>query len=436
MADRQAAVKSVIAAMNSLSKIQQEQNKIKMQMFLHDKEQQDNFFNQMRLKKEMLPLELEAEKQKMQQKAQIEAQSPEGQLAAAQLEEYKKNPGNFTVKGGKITPKNIADPGELPTGVQIQARALARKIYGVRGAEQGLPSIYAELNSGKTIDQIEDDLRFSGQSKDFVGPVRSAAQSILMSTPEAVSQKSMDYIDDLVSSGDTEGVKNQLKRLAFKQAPTTEQSSIMGKERTVKLIGEIERDIEALKQRGVDTGILRGTAEQIANKIGKVSDPQVRQLATKVMLAVQNYRRSMSGVAFPEAETKEYREVFPGIGKDAGFNAANIGALKDVFGGDLDNFYSMSMGENNYKKLFKEKSGDTQNQKESWKDKTYKVGDIVKTPKGDVRVTGVNPNDPSDIDVEPISNSKPNGQSGLITAINRSTGKKLALKNNKWVAYA
>ena len=66
MADRQAAVKSAIAAMNSLSNIQQEQNKIKMQMFMHDREAQDSFFNQIRAKKEMMPLELEQKRAEAQ----------------------------------------------------------------------------------------------------------------------------------------------------------------------------------------------------------------------------------------------------------------------------------------------------------------------------------------------------------------------------------
>jgi hypothetical protein len=50
--------------------------------------------------------------------------------------------------------------------------------------------------------------------------------------------------------------------------------------------------------------------------------------------------------------------MFPSIGRTANFNTATINGLKEVMSGDLDNFYSLSMGNENYSKLF----GNTQSQ--------------------------------------------------------------------------
>jgi hypothetical protein len=248
--------------------------------------------------------------------------------------------------------KNIADPYELSSEQQVQARALARKISGVRGAENILPSIYEEMRKGKSIDEVEDTLRYAGQSPQFVGPVRDAAQTILINSPENISQKSMDYIDDLLSKGDKEGVKNQLKRLARTQASSEQQTFLVGKERTIKLLDEIQGDLNNLEQMGINTNIFTGTAEQVAAKLGTVINPEARKVATKISTAIQNYRRSMTGVQFGMPENKEYKVMFPSIGRTANFNTANINALKEVMQGDLDNFYSLSMGEDTYSQLF------------------------------------------------------------------------------------
>jgi hypothetical protein len=234
--------------------------------------------------------------------------------------------------------KNIASPEGLTVEQQINARTLARKLYGVKGAEFGLPAIYEGMRSGKSIDQIEDDVRYASQSKEFVGPVREAAQSILINTSADKAQTSMDYIDDMVQKGNVEGAKQQLKRLARAQSGVDDQRTIQGKERTVKLMDEIQDDLNKLESAGVNTNIFTGTAEQVAAKVGTVKNPELRKVATKISAAVQNYRRSMTGVQFGMPENKEYQLMFPQIGRTANFNTANINALREVMQGDLDNF--------------------------------------------------------------------------------------------------
>ena len=256
------------------------------------------------------------------------------------------------IYSGMVKNPNITDVSDLTNEQQIQARSLSRKLYGVRGAEFGLPAIYEEMRKGKTIDDIEDTLRYAGQSKEFSGPIRDAAQTILMNTDQNKAQTSMDYIDDLLSKGDTEGVKSQLKRLSKLQAGNEEARNMNGKERTIKLLSEIQGDLNNLERMGINTNIFTGTTEQIASKLGMVKNPEARKVATKIAVAIQNYRRSMTGVQFGMPENREYKVMFPSIGRTANFNSANINALKEVMQGDLDNFYSLSMGEENYKKLF------------------------------------------------------------------------------------
>ena len=286
-----------------------------------------------------------------------------------------------SIKGGKVVVETKKDPMVIPkgfelntisdtgkrtfkkiasgTGVegisandQIRATKLARKLAGVRGIKAILPSIYQKIREGFSIDQIEDDVRFSGQSSALTGPIRSAAQSVLISSSDTEKEGALDFIDDQISNGNTGRAKELVKKLARDKAGTEQSKAIAGKERTVEFIDEIREDLEVLQANGINTNIFTGTLEDINKKIGRVNNPELRKVATKISVAIQNYRRSLSGVAFSVPEAKEYKDIFPGIGRTQNFNLANLQALTEVIDGDLSNFYSLSMGSQNYKDLF------------------------------------------------------------------------------------
>lgn len=255
---------------------------------------------------------------------------------------------------GKATYEPVV-PGleDLPYDKQTQAMALARKMYGTRRSNEILPSIIGQLHEGKSIDEIEDSWRFSGQSPALSGEIRDAAQSVLLTSPIKQTEQALDFIDDELSKGNIDGVRDQLRKLSRDTAGAEQSRRILGIERTLEFINEIQNDLITLENNGIDTNIFSGTAEEIFKKVGTVNNPQLRAVATKIATSMMNYRRSMTGVAFSVPETAEYKSVWPSIDKTSAFNMATINALKSAFSGDLDNFYANSMGRDNYKKLFK-----------------------------------------------------------------------------------
>lgn len=242
--------------------------------------------------------------------------------------------------------------GDLSPMDQIKAINLARKVGGTRKIDAFLPIINAELKKGTPIDKIEDNLRFAGQSDKFTGTIRNAAQSVLVGVPGDQAQNVMDSMDDLVSEGDMAGAKELLKRTTQKYIGVEEARALRGKDRTVELLSEIQDDLNNLEKSGFDTNIFNGTAEKVADKLGTVKNPEARRVATKIAAAVQSYRKAMSGAAFSVPESREYKTIFPDIGRTANFNAANINALKEVFSGDTRQIYSQTMGKKNYDELF------------------------------------------------------------------------------------
>lgn len=240
---------------------------------------------------------------------------------------------------------------------QIQAYDLARKIGGVRGAKNILPSIVSQLTAGIPIDQVEDKLRYSGQSSSMSDEWRGAAQSILTGKTPAQTQKQMDALDDYIQKGDVEGGKSYLKRMALEQAPVDQKIAITGKERTVGLLKEIKDDLSKLEKNGINTNIFSGTYEDINRRLGEVKNPAMRKVATKIATALMNYRRSITGAAFTMQESPEYSKIFPSINNVAELNTANIEGLTEVLNGDTNKFYEQTMGPSNYNKLFGGSSG-------------------------------------------------------------------------------
>ena len=244
------------------------------------------------------------------------------------------------------------DLSSLEPMQQTQAWGLARKIGGVRGAEKILPTIVKNMQQGVTPDKIEDSLRMASQSPEFQGPLRDAAQSISVDKTESQRNVTFDALDDYVQRGDTEGAKDYLKRMAITSGTADQQNQIMTKERTNEFLGEIRGDLETLEKNGINTSFLKGGVENLKARIGQVQDPEMRKVATKIAIAVMNYRRSMTGVQFGMIENEEYKRLFPSINKVGEFNTANLDALEETLGGDLKKFYSISMGKKNYDKLF------------------------------------------------------------------------------------
>ena len=273
------------------------------------------------------------------------------------LKQAEINQKNRTGTGGS---SNIDTTG-LTDIDMTNARKLAREIAGVRGSERILPSIVRYMKAGNTIDQIRDEMRYSQQSENFSGPAREVMQNIYAGKGGKSVDAQFDYFDDLLDKGDPKAISNFLKTSAIKSVGTSEAAQVRGTERTLNFINEIETDLDNYEQRGGDTNIFSGTAENFRKKLGYVKDPEMRKIAEKIHAAIMKYRRSMSGAAFSVPESAEYESLFPSTTKTGALNTAVIDALKETFSGDLKNFYTITMGENGYNTFIAGASSNTEN---------------------------------------------------------------------------
>ena len=213
--------------------------------------------------------------------------------------------------------------------------------------------ILQRIKAGESPDDIRDSLRYAGQSKEFAGPIRNAAQQIAMRFSKDQRDSAFTGLDDVLAGGDIKQTRDYIRSMALESVGEDRAKTVEGKERTIDFLSEIENDLAAFEKNGGKTNIFNGTLEQIAGKVGLIKNPGLREIATKILSARQQYRRAMTGVAFSPGESAEYNELFPGIDKTANFNSANLRALKQAFSGDVDYFYTRRMGADNYNKIFK-----------------------------------------------------------------------------------
>ena len=262
----------------------------------------------------------------------------------------------------RITSETIQK--ELTPAEITESNTLARQLYGTLKTEKQFDELVEpirnRMRAGENIDDISDSLRFAGQSTEFTGAIRDAVQSVTSDYTDKKTQVISDKLDDLLSKEDPKKVQDFLKKASVDSLGTAEGQQVRGKERTVQFLDEIRDDLVKYEAAGGKTNIFSGTVEKVAKKAGAVKDEELRKIATKIAIAIQSYRRAMSGVAFSVPESKEYEAMFPNIDKTASFNRANIEALTEVFNGDLDFTYSFIMGDDAYNEIFKSNTGITE----------------------------------------------------------------------------
>jgi len=148
----------------------------------------------------------------------------------------------------------------------------------------------------------------------------------------------------LMAEGNTEELKTVITNAVLESTPATIRERVQGRMETVSALQAIRNDLTDLQKRGVPTGWLTGTVEDLTRKLGTTGNPEYVALGNRIGIALANYRRSMTGAAWTESEGKEYLTRFPGYQNDPSVNMAQIGGLLDAFNISNRSFWSTKLG--------------------------------------------------------------------------------------------
>lgn len=252
-----------------------------------------------------------------------------------------------------VLPRTAAD---LTPFERLSTRNLAVEIFGKKGGRDPINiSLIQDLTvGGMTIDEIKDNLRFEGQSTEFSGTIRDAAESIGFGMTAEKQERFFNSIDRSLEDDDIVRVKEVLIKGAIDTLGTDQAKRLRGDQRAVELFEEIASELAEFEAKGGETGIFKGTKEKVAQKIGRTTDPELARIANKIQIGIQKYRQAVSGLAFTESEAVEYRDIFSSISKTKELNTAKLESATDVLSGNVDFTLSSIIGGTAFEELFGE----------------------------------------------------------------------------------
>lgn len=165
--------------------------------------------------------------------------------------------------------------------------------------------------------------------------------------------KAQSAVLDKVAKGDFKAAGEGLQQIVRSVSDVTAKTAFDARIKTQEKLGGIMDDLQKLEAAGVKTNLLVGGSEDVAKKLGTTVSPELRQVATRIAKAVQEYTKEQSGTAFTEKERAAYEALFPKIGADSSFNAANVaGFLRDIEDSQ-QSFLKATLGETAYDAVYK-----------------------------------------------------------------------------------
>jgi len=150
----------------------------------------------------------------------------------------------------------------------------------------------------------------------------------------------------LAQSGDYKTLLTRMQSLGRQGLTAANRTDVETAQRQIKAMDRMDKALEAYKAAGGDVGFLKGTADQLATRIGTLAtDPRFKEIATELSAAYFQYRSDMSGAAFGAQENAAYKSIFPSSDKSFELNDAVIKGLKNHYTHQVDDTYSTVLGE-------------------------------------------------------------------------------------------
>lgn len=212
---------------------------------------------------------------------------------------------------------------------QLNARNLIRERFdGVLARRDEMVQTVLELeDQGKTIDEIDDAIRESSVSKEFVGPIRQAFNSLAITLPKAQRDQLEHTIDSELEKGNIEGAQRELMSGIIKQMGDSEQKRFQDRQDMLSSLSEIQNGFDELEKLGITIGPGTAIETWIAQQLRQSNDPRIIQIGQRMENIFVQWRKTMSGVSFGDKENEQYERIFPRPDKNLNMNRAILDSL-------------------------------------------------------------------------------------------------------------
>lgn len=246
---------------------------------------------------------------------------------------------------------------------QLSALAFAVDKFGQRQGPKMLPIVLQAMSEGKTLDDIDDEIRLTEVSPEFAGAFKDSFGFVSksgFSTADKTSNK--EELDRLLEDGEPGQARDFIIGLAKDKAKGRDKDQVSGREDTIASLGFIQGLLSEFEAKGGKTNLMRGSLNKFSNRVLKdTGDEDLAGIANSIETAIITYRSFVSGAAFTESEAKAYERIFPDIRNTEELNKVKIESLINIFEQNQDNFYRRMIGTTNFNKLFDDQVETKQN---------------------------------------------------------------------------
>lgn len=170
------------------------------------------------------------------------------------------------------------------------------------------------------------------------------------STPERKVR--LGQLNGLIAKGDYQRAKEMLTELAIEKMPAADQKQAVARTVAIDQIDHIKSLINAYVTKSGDTNILKGTMQDIANKVGASGDPDLAAMGSEMKTILINYRRDMTGLAFGETEAKEYSKILADYHNIEELNGTLLNTFLGTLTRQQKSLLSSKIGGSNYDAIF------------------------------------------------------------------------------------
>lgn len=168
----------------------------------------------------------------------------------------------------------------------------------------------------------------SGLDSSIPAPLLNALDRSILTITSTKRAPIVNLANRLWTEGNQDELRSVIKQAAIEGENVDTKNQVLGRQATMAALADARTVLAAMKQAGVPTNILSGTAEDIARKLGTSTNPQYVEFGNALQDALISYRRAATGVAFGKEEGAEYARMFPNYRQTLPVNEAAINGME------------------------------------------------------------------------------------------------------------
>jgi hypothetical protein len=183
---------------------------------------------------------------------------------------------------------------------------------------------------------------------------KTALSNASMGLPENQRKENVKRLNNYLKSGDQKSARELIIRTAFAGQTGTQKEDTIKRQNAIESLTVVQDALNQYVAKTGDTNILKGSLQDFQQKLGTAGDPELAAVANKVTLALQIYRNSVTGAAWGEQETAEYKKIFPDYKNTSKLNNALIDSMKTTLNSFQEGTLSAYIGSDTYQQIFKD----------------------------------------------------------------------------------